>query len=296
MQKLTIVVNCTDRKSVTPAPDLRIQSLPAEDLPTRFDLWRHRLATAHDKLRLRYLYQGEAWVQATCLAGDIRNQGACVRMLVASAGLGLREVTELAPAYSATFATGHPDSVAADSKGNVEWWELLATLPSSRSVDELTDGPTLLVLSENYARAMDQDLVALANQGGDYLLVGGWRTITGLPRLPVDRDLRQALGGTVSSLGLRMARRWMATRSRSHRLFDPVDHQRWTQWAASVRKPEKYDRTPRTDVELMEIITELLNEEPTLSATRALRVVRDSGIACEQKRFARLFRDVVECR
>ena len=296
MQKLTIVVNCTDRKSVAPSPELRVQSLPMGDLSARFTAWRQRLARANDKLQLLRLYQGEAWRQATGLADDVRRQGTTVQMLVASAGLGLRDVIQLAPAYSATFAAGHADSVASDGDGVRDWWARVATLPETISLDDLVKGPTLLVLSENYARAMDDDLVNLARQGGDYLLVGGWRTIEGLPRLPADRDLRQPLGGTVSSLGLRMARKWMNSRSTASRLYDPADHLRWSRWAARVRKCEKYDRAPRTDEELTSIISELIDEMPTLSATRALRIVRDRGIACEQKRFARLFRLVMDCR
>ena len=295
MQKLTIVVNCTDRKSVTPADHLRIRSLPVGDSSERFASWRRRVEEADGRVELLDLYQGESWLQAKALADDARARGTSVRMLVASAGLGLREVTQRAPSYAATFASGHADSVAQDVDRLSDWWLRLHELPKSISLQQLLRDPVLLVLSESYARAMDADLVGLAKQGGNHLLVGGWRSIDGLSRLPADRDLRQALGGTVSSLSLRMARRWMARRSGTD-LFTAADAAHWSGWARGARRSELYQRAPMTDLELVEIIGSLVRTEPNLTATRALRIIRDQGMACEQKRFGALFRDVAGVR
>lgn len=295
MQKLTIVVNCTDRKSLIPTPELRVRSLPPGDTADRFSSWRRRIEQSDAKLPLHRLYQGEAWLQAKKLADDAHARGTSVRMLVASAGLGLQDVTRSAPAYAATFATGHADSVTKHPRAMADWWQRLGELPLATSLTEASKESILLVLSENYARAMDADLVGLSARGGDYLLVGGWRTIEGLPRLPADRNLRQALGGTVSSVNLRMARRWMAHRS-GPQLFSTGDGNRWDRWARTVRKSEVYERTPMSDDELRTVIRELLLTESNLSATRALRRLRERGFACEQKRFGALFREVAGAR
>ncbi|MCP9274067.1 hypothetical protein [Mycolicibacterium arenosum] len=289
MQKLTIVVNCTDRKSVVPGSDLRVRSLPPGDADQRFGAWRSRVERATASVDLLDLYQGEAWLQAKGLAQDARSSGANVRMLVASAGLGLKDVAERAPSYAATFSSGHADSVSDDVKRTSEWWSRLSGMPNTTSLSQVGDGPILLVMSESYARAMDTDLVELSQRGGDYLLVGGWRSIEGLPRLRADRDLRHALGGTVSSLSLRMARKWMASRTGTA-LCSEQDERRWMRWARRVRRSEQYQRAPLTDDELIELIGGLLRDDPNLSATRALRMVRDRGMACEQKRFGGLFR------
>lgn len=292
MRKLTIVVNCTDRKSTTPGTDLRIRSLPAGDMESRFAVWGSNVSRAAQRIPLLNLYQGEAWRQAKGLAEDASTQGFEVRMLVASAGLGLIEVDQDAPAYAATFASGHADSVTDDLKQLPDWWSLLSGLPQSTVLAEHSDDTMLLVLSENYARAMDRDLTELADRGGDYLLVGGWREVDGLQRLPADRDLRESLGGTVSSLCLRMARRWLVQRTGS-KLCNKGDITKWSDWAATARRSENYQRRQTSDTEIGEIIQSLVEQEPDLSATRALRLVRDSGIACEQKRFGSLFSDVV---
>ncbi|MGA5537828.1 hypothetical protein [Mycolicibacterium nivoides] len=290
MQKLTIVVNCTDRKSAMPESTLRIRNLPSGDVKSRFAAWDRNVAAAWKKVPLLDLYQGEAWLQAKGLAADARAQGFDVRMLVASAGLGLNEVTQVAPPYAATFASGHADSVTEDLEQLPRWWSLLTGRAQSTSLAENSHQSILMVLSENYARAMDEELTDLAMRGGDYLLVGGWRPVDGLHRLPADRDLRESLGGTVSSLCLRMARRWLAERT-GPKLWNQHDITDWSDWAAVTRKSENYGRRQTSDTEIVEIIQMLVKREPTLSATRALRQVRDSGIACEQKRFGSLFRD-----
>ena len=289
LEKLTIVVNCTDRKSAAPAPHLRIGSLPSGDNATRFEVWRQRIAAAESQISLLNLYQGEAWQQVRGLADDARTAGFTVQLLVASAGLGLRDVSTCAPAYAATFATGHADSVASGTPNLRDWWRRLRSLDSTKSLSQDSNDRVLLVLSETYARSMDDDLVRLAQRGGDLLLVGGARCIEGLPRLPADRSLRADLGGTASSVSIRMARRWMQ-RHRGSFLHDAKAATQWTRWASSVALVERYDRAPMTDVEISRLIEQIVVDDPAISATRALRLLRDSGVACEQKRFGHLFR------
>lgn len=295
MRKLTIVVNCTDRKSAVPEDHLRARSLPVGTVSDRSDEWIRRVEAAKPNTPLKDLYRGDSWVQAKALATEATDAGAEVRLLVASAGLGLQDVTQLAPPYAATFATGHADSVTTDPKQLVLWWQRLSTLPKTIAVADLAAESVLFVLSESYARAMDTDLNNIARTSGDHLLVGGWRDIDGLARLRADRELRHSLGGTVSTVNLRMARRWMTER-RGKQLHSSDDAQRWNRWARRVRRSENYERAPMVDDEIRRIIGALVDSQSDLSATRALRMLRDQGIACEQKRFGALFREVASAR
>lgn len=289
MAKLTIVVNCTERKSQTPIPQLQARSLPQGSLKDRICQWQHRVRNAAPSSALIDLYQGEAWQQARGLAHDAVNHGFKVRLLIASAGLGLRDANSKGPAYAATFAGGHQDTVTAPGPGSQVWWKALEEFDDSDSLAETADDRVLLVLSENYARAMHGDLEELATRGGDLLLVGGAKTVEGLPRLPADMGLRREVGGTASSITLRIARLWLARRT-SGDIYHPNDARRWSRWAASVSQLERYDRTPASDSELRVLIARLKEADPSLSATRALRSIRDAGVACEQKRFGELFR------
>ncbi|MCW0190516.1 MAG: hypothetical protein OJJ55_04380 [Rhodococcus sp.] len=291
MRKLTIVVNCTERKAVIPTPVVSVRTLPTGTIGSRFVEWEARVAGAASAMRLADLYRGDAWFQAKSLAVDAVEAGFDTQFLVASAGLGLRDTDTAGPAYAATFAAGHADTVAAGTEGIRQWWSQLGQLPSALRLSTDTHESVMLVLSESYARAMDDDLMQLARRGGDLLLVGGSRDIDGLPRIPADRALRNALGGATSSLNLRMARRWLATRS-SDRLHSDGDEDNWLKWAANTRKVENYGRLPGTDDEIARQIEKLIGNDPTLSATKALRQFRDLGFACEQKRFGGLFREI----
>lgn len=289
MAKLTIVVNCTERKSQTPNPQLQARSLPQDSVEKRVRQWRRRVDEAVPSSTLIDLYQGEAWQQVRGLAHDAVNLGFKVRLLVASAGLGLRDANSKGPAYAATFAGGHPDTVTPPGLASQVWWKALEKFGDSDSLIETAGDRVLLVLSENYARAMHSDLEELAARGGDLLLVGGAKTVEGLPRLPADMGLRRQVGGTASSITLRIARLWLARRT-SNDVYHPNDARRWSNWAASVSQLERYDRRPASDSELRALIVRLKETDPSLSATRALRSLRDAGIACEQKRFGELFR------
>lgn len=292
MKKLTIVVNCTDRKSQVPGAHLRLRSLPHGDPTSRFNVWRRRVERTHATAKLFDLYQGEAWQQVRGLMSDVANDGIDATLLVASAGLGLRDVCTRGPAYAATFTGGHPDSVGSGQGETRDWWRRLSMFEATHKLPESVDEPVLLVLSESYAKAMDDDLSALATRGGDLLLIGGARNIAGLPRLAADTSLRRELGGTRSSLTIRMARAWLSRQS-NPALHTAEDEAAWFKWTRSVSYIERYERSAMTDAQLTLLIRELKVAEQGLSATRALRQVRDAGIACEQKRFGQLFREAV---
>lgn len=107
-------------------------------------------------------------------------------------------------------------------------------------------------------------------------------------RLPADRRLRHALGGTTTSLNVRTAIAWL------ERLEGPAlvsDHARrsWNAWATTVQRREQYDRKPMSDAAIASYVRELSAVEPTITKSRALRRLRDSKLACEQRRFGQIF-------
>jgi hypothetical protein len=288
LRKLTLVVSCTDRKSLRPQQALHVGNLPRASVEERVGRWRGHLAAAPDRRPLRDLYRGEAWTETRRLERTAIERGFRTLVLVASAGLGLRHLDSSAPAYGATFALGHSDSVGSTRAETREWW---ASLTRGDGVSERVTGTdaVMVVLSDAYASALDSDLVALSRVSNNALLVGGHRDIDGLPRLPADRSLRSALGGTTTSLNVRTASAWLERLAEPSQLFTFDAMQNWHRWASGVRKEDTNGRTPLTDAQVAQFIAQQRRRDVTMSASRALRLLRDSGGACEQKRFSHLF-------
>ncbi|GAA2745349.1 hypothetical protein GCM10009868_26510 [Terrabacter aerolatus] len=284
-QKLTIVVTCTDRKTGAPHHDLMARTLPTGTVKERADDWVGRLRATRPTTRLLDLYAGESWTQAKRLAATARSTGFQPEVFVASAGLGLRPVDDVAPPYAATFATGHRDSVVQATPDASVWWKQLAHAAGPRA-----DAPSIWVLSESYARAMTDDLQALDPQST--VVFGGASDTPASLRIRSDRNLRGALGGTITSLNARMAIRWLEIAD-GKMPAAPEVHRNWATWALGAQQQERYDRKPVSDHAIKQMIDQMRGLNPKLPKTVALRNLRNSGIACEQRRFTRLFEEAL---
>jgi hypothetical protein len=258
----------------------------------RSAIWRFRLGRADAARRLADLYRGESWALVPAIMACAHQAGFTPRLLVASAGLGLRDASSLAPAYAATFALKHQDSVVGTSADLRGWWRTLRATPGALDPDKELRGSLLLVLSHAYATAMSVDLEALGRRGDDVLLIGGAADVPGITRLPADRGLRSVLGGTATGLTMRMAQHWLGGLTRPS-LTCATRMKGWRAWADEVRRDESWARLSLDDREVLQFIRDERAGNPGMSRTRALRKLRDSGKACEQSRFAALYRRVV---
>lgn len=285
--KLTIVVTCTDRKSLPVSDGLFLREVPFSG-GDRCVRWTERLEAARTRKPLRELYQGESWSLLPALEEAALSAGFEPQVVVASAGLGLCALTFEAPAYSATFSSRQPDSVGGTLKQQQAWWNRLNQWNGSSGL--LPDGDqALFVLSRRYAEVLSPVVARTASERRT-LVIGGSSAVGNLNRLPTDVQLRSALGGTRGALNMRMAVTWLQ-RLTSPDVGAKRALQTWALWAQEVRRAERYDRSPLSDQEVARVITEIRAQEPKISKTRALRILRTSGYACEQKRFGALFDD-----
>src|SRR4051812_2256178 len=104
-EKLTIIVTCTDRKSATPEHALMVRNLPSRQVRTRARVWREAIERSAATRTLLELYSGETWTQVKRLLATASDLGYDPDVMVASAGLGLRSISDRAPAYAATFSS-----------------------------------------------------------------------------------------------------------------------------------------------------------------------------------------------
>lgn len=289
MRELTVVVTCTDRKAAVPEAELRARSLSGKTVKERATLWNERVNKASPTHTLTELYRGDHWTQARRLRGAAAEAGFNADLWVASAGLGLQPVSASAPSYAATFSTRHADAVAATAEGSAQWWGHLQERTGRATLQELGKGsPVLLVLSEVYAKAMKAELLALAEVGSEVLFFGGVEEIAGIQRVPADAGLRRTLGGTLTSLNVRMATSWLQ-HCQNSQLTSRATSDSWKLWAAGESRPEQHNRQPMTDDEVVAFIRRQAASQSGNSRTRLLRLLRDGGRACEQSRFANLY-------
>jgi len=243
-------------------------------------------------VKLRDLYCGEAWQQTLRLEKIASLAGFAPRLLVASAGLGLRDADSLAPSYSATFSRGHLDSVATDNEEAKNWWSSLQRSSGSLNLKSELSGPSLLVLSETYSKAIGSDLDFLKDRM-DVVLFGGHANVEAGNRIPSDGGLKGVLGGTSTSLNSRTAIEWIQKLDGAA-IYSAAAHSNWRAWADESRRSHTYHRQPMTDIDVLERIRSLRVAQPAISKSAALRAVRDSGFACEQDRFGKLFKETIE--
>ncbi|ONI83410.1 hypothetical protein ALI22I_33390 [Saccharothrix sp. ALI-22-I] len=293
MKKLSVIVTCTDRKMFVPPPALRVSSLPTGTVSSRLGTWTDRIHAETHRTPLSGLYKGEHWLQAHAVVDAAARAGFTAELWVVSAGLGLQPVTASFPTYAATFNAGHEDSVAPTGVDRRLWWRELQERMGTSTLAELgSRGPMLLVLSEVYGSVLTTELRELGQAGTDALLVGGTEDISGVQRVPANGSLRKALGGTLTGLNARMAVSWLA-HCEDGVLTSPATTESWTRWVERSAHRETYNRTPMTDAEVKDFIRASAAEQPGVSRTRLHRLLRESGRACEQKRFANLYSETM---
>lgn len=259
------------------------RSLPVGAVSERVGDWVARIGSARPAVRLLDLYKGESWTQTKRLVATAQKAGFEPEVVVASAGLGMRSVNDFGPSYAATFARGHHDSVVSTTIDAGLWWSHLPHAVAPRP-----EIPSIWVLSESYALAMRDQLQIL--DPNNALVFGGAGSTPEDLRIRSDRNLRTALGGTVSSLNTRMAIRWLEI-SAGQSPTSAVVRRDWAKWARDAQQVERYDRHSLSDGSIRQLIEDMLRRHPQLSKTVALKNLRASGIACEQRRFSGLFEE-----
>ena len=313
--QLVIVASCTLRKKGDIPRALRFRRYArSSNGATPVDAWRTALQTHDvDTLPAARLYAGAFWSVVSELPTIARERGIAASLFVASAGYGLVSAeAELKP-YSATFSPG-PDSVVADpldrdsrARGLRDWWRQLSSWNGPRGhqgprrlsqIAKRRPGASILVIaSPVYVRAIADDLLAAAEalRRPESLVIVS--SVSGFPDelaehlVPSVARLRSRLGGTLGSLHARTARHLLKEASLP---FDASALRTKYERIASRAKPlESNSRERRSDSEVRAFIRSQLKED-SKSCTALLRVYRDSGFRCEQKRFRNIFTQV--CR
>lgn len=257
--------------------------------------WRRSTAMGRMRTRARHLYKGAYWHAVQSLREQTGSN-----VYVVSAGFGLVRDEQELPAYSATFTPGHRDSVpgARTLQGRRAWWTLLGGSSGLDALD-LEREALLVVLPDVYLRIVEEDLARLVSRfGPEKVAIFGPRRRQHLQValseawLGIESRMVRELGTNVSALAPAAAARCVPA------MGERIDHDGCRALLSQLvpdGAPALYPNRRRCSEDEVRLwLSESLasSGSPT-SATAALRAFRQQGLAFEQKRFHRLFHDVV---
>ena len=281
---INLVVTCTKKKLRTVRETLQLRSVtPSTSIKSRARQWIERLRKASGNVVSPLsLYGGDHWSVVRELATKSLFGPNDIRIWVCSAGYGLIPLETRIHPYSATFSSGHPDSVAAGhgseaTSTQAEWWRHLSEWEgpnpgSPRTIADLghlfPDDLLLVVMSETYLLSAAPDLEAAVEHPAHRpdrfaILCSGVREFGALSPylLPSDARLQSKVGGALASLNIRVARH----------LIDNTTPREWSRknlrallaaWLEDQPARVSYDREPMSDEEVRREIWQALKSDP----------------------------------
>ena len=315
MPHANIVVTCTKRKRRAPEEAMKFRHIAKASIERGFNTWVERISASEDEpLRARDLYAGDHWSVAKSLEQVAKSSGFRAAIWVCSAGYGLIGIDSRIKSYSATFSSSHPDTVSRWDDGKYRsshkeiWWRLQTEWPAPepaapRSITDLAVAspacPLLVVASRDYMEGIMSDCRTAREEleTPDFLTIvsSGSRDLTGLSDnlLPSHVSLRQLVGGSIRALNIRLARRLIAEADYQE-LRAPLLTRKCSSLMAQTPQLPAISRDRISDDDVRNFIRETLKQHGMTGHTALLRRFRDSGRACSQNRFARIFDSVLE--
>jgi hypothetical protein len=305
-----VIVGCTDRKSLPVHSELSLSSLPkkltVEEAADRWvNTYKAELKSKHS-VQLRHLYQGEYWK----IALEIDNS---YETLVASAGIGIHRLNESGIGYAATFTQSATDTVLrfghlSPVSARKTWWKVIngrGGLGSSRwkSQHKPNRGrrTVLVAVSDGYQQALSSDLHAIADDWANVIVVSGSKPLDllvdhpNIDHIKVGQQLRMVLGGSTPCIGVRFVHDFLAldTKCDAESVQKHLDvlNLRYQRLSPDKKLPHISRRSFGNDDEVIRWILGAINRHAATKTSKSslLRLLRDEGRACEQKRFGHLF-------
>lgn len=299
-----LVTVCSNRKTTPPGKRLQAQDLPLGPQAYITKLWCDWLRDAEEVIPAKGLYAGRGFSEAVAAA---KQAGA--DLWVVSAGLGLVHENENVPAYDLTLSAGSESSIRhriTDGPFDAAlWWSDLGRRKRpKRSLANLvksTQASRIVIsLPGSYLELVQDDLLSL--HASDLQRV---RVVGPLDAGAVHENLRanlmpyddrfngpdSPLAGTRADFPQRAARHFLERICRDNPTDDVgADADRVRDSLRGFAWPEQAKRKQFGDDEIVQLILSCWGRAAGQS-TKMLRILRDEeGVACEQGRFADLFK------
>lgn len=295
---MLVIASCTQSKRGRIHEDCRLRNYGAHGgaAPSVYRAWSAGVARSEAPTRpVVGLYKGAYWSAVLSLVGEL---GAELRVI--SAGFGLVGGRTELPAYSATFASGHADSVpgAGSMTGRRDWWSLLGGPQQLVESMRRADGETIVVLPGRYLGVVASDLLNCTPEKCWVLgmscpkalqdhLGPCWIQLDARMVRPLKTNVSALVPAAALHISRAMTGAW-STRTVGERIAGLIEDD------AKPLYPTRRRQSPEQVSSWL--MTVLAGDDPPSSANAALRRFRGEGLAFEQKRFHRLFRSALAAR
>jgi len=305
MQYIIAITQCTNRKTSTERCVSKSDILQGMSLNSTADQWANEIKLTEPSKQVIELYCGRGFSEFKKACESLGEP----ESFVISAGLGLVNGNDFVPNYNLTIAPGTENSILKGAEFSaLEWWQAInerrnsTTTPISDLITENNIGLVLIGVSKPYLSFISAELEALTDQNlANVRLIG-----------PVNNDgipdkLKQILmpynhnfdgpdspnHGTKADYCQRVFRHFTEVILTQSPLGTLKQHQDLVAHHMDSMRPAKlqFDRIKLTDDEVVAKIKEFWDICNGASGA-TLRYFRDQGFACEQSRFAKIFREV----
>ena len=309
-----LITTCTGRKKTPTHATLHAAKLPKGKQNAVLSSWVNALKAQSCRTAARKVYCGRGFSE---ILDTVRPKGERfieLDLWVISAGLGLINSNLEIPSYNLTISPSTPDSIQLRITHKTPfdprlWWRELnkalyrTPTPLANLIRKNNDALFVISMSRPYAEMVVDDLLSLEPSDQQRIRILGLSRSFILPLplqslcMPYDErydGLDSTHTGTRSDFPQRVTRHFVENiLTQSEENSQPLDHsKKVTAFLEGKRTPVLVKRARKTDDEINLIILKRWDDARG-SATVMLRILRDKEeIACEQKRFGRLFKEI----
>jgi len=304
MSRILIITPCSDRKYGFTPEHMRAASLPFGSLPSVANEWAVRVKESIPTNAARDVYAGRSFVELKAAQSLVSAD-----LVIISAGLGIVRGQQKIPNYGITVSRSASDSIFKKIEGkaqSTEWWShLQKTMGAKFDLNSIDFGAydlVLMIMSKNYAKMVSGDLSLMSEDVIKKLRVFGVGINSLMPLKLRDNILSydQRLNGpdydhlgTMTDLSARCLLDFCKQMQGNSEIGRGLQYDKeFVEGRLNgMRYPEVFHRKVCTDDEVKLFILEHWDTNKG-NVNKTLRLLRDKGFACEQTRFANLFRSV----
>jgi len=298
---INIISSCTNSKKKIASEAFKIASFKTDmQLESVIDIWNKNIEKETTRVyEATKLYKGGAW-KATLDTNTMLSKKFNTSLYVASAGYGLiHSKTKICP-YDSTFASSTANSITkfivnADKNANVQWWNMI----NKFKLSSFQKGSYFFIVLPHEYLSAAQDTIKLLIENFDknvFIFIANKHPIPLFMKNNIvrfDSRFNSFQTGVLSNM-LQRAVLWLSTEIIKNEI--PLCHQELQKHIEiKMKNFEAFNMPVRlklTEEEIRIKIKSMILEDKTLSATKGLKNFRNSGYACEQKRFGKIFKEV----